>query len=249
MDIFNCWIVEVEFSTFFNCSTSSKKEQFRSNSGGLSIAYHTYNDTVYFNSSLRPRVSVTDSVFVGNQAILPGGNIQQINQALNNHIYLGRGGGFGLFLDEYIVNIDANIERCQFMKNYAESFGGGLYLYIDGSRTHHNFTVKNCIFSQNAAYSNSFGGGLQVALLIRNVYSEPSRVYVVGCNFTENAAHFGGGLSIVQVYSQGSGNWIHLRNSRFEGNRASDVGGAVMFASQLYVQNRNTPYFYEVCDK
>lgn len=226
-----------------------EKDQYRANSGGLSIAYHT-NETVYYNSTLLPWVHVTDCVFTQNRVLLPGENTQQqIDQALNNHFYFGRGGGFGIFLDEFFINITVNIESCRFEDNYADSFGGGLYLYLDGNDTQHNFTVRDCNFTGNSAGAGSFGGGLQVALLLRNADSDPSRLYFTRCNFVRNEASFGGGMSTVQLYSQGSGNVVSLSDSYFEGNSANDVGSAVMFASLLYVQNRNASYHYQVYNK
>ena len=238
----------MEFSNFHNCTAMSEKAQFRSNSGGLSIAFHT-NDTVYFNSSLDPRVQVIGCVFTQNQVQLPRDNAQQqINQALNNHYFLGRGGGLGISLDEYFIDISVTVDSCHFEKNFAESYGGGLYLYLDGSGTQHNFTVRNCNFTNNSAGNNSFGGGLQVALLIRNGI-KPSRLYFHQCHFFRNTASFGGGMSTVQVYSQGAGNIVSLTESTFEENYASDVGSAVMFASLLYVQNRDPSHHYQVKDK
>ena len=225
------------------------KDQYHSNSGGLGIAYHT-NHTFYFNQFLIPWVRVTDCRFEYNKVELPGANTQQqINQAINEHFYFGRGGGLGIFLDEFFINITVDIEHCLFKSNFADSFGGGLYLYIDGTDTQHEFKVSHCNFTDNQAGLGSFGGGLQVALLIHNAQSEPSQLDFMHCHFVGNQASFGGGLSAVQVYSQGSGNRISLRNSHFEGNFASDVGSAVMFASLLYVQNRKSSYFYQVSDK
>ena len=249
MDVFNCQNVQIELSLFHNNSAMLEKEQYRSNSGGLGIAYHT-NDTVYFNASNPPWISVTNCTFEANRAQLPEANSQQqINQALNNHFYFGRGGGLGIFLDEFFVDISVDIRQCSFSDNFAESFGGGLYIYIDGNNTRHKFTVSDSNFTGNCARNSSFGGGLQVALLIRNAQSQPSQLDFIGCRFIGNLASFGGGLSVVQVYSQGSGNKISLRDSHFERNGASNVGSAVVFVSLLYVQNRQSSHFYQVSDK
>lgn len=97
--------------------------------------------------------------------------------------------------------------------------------------------------------AGNFGGGIQVALLIRNANKDPSRLDFIHCNFFNNTASFGGGLSSVQVYSQGAGNVISLSDSHFEGNQASDVGSGVMFASLLYVLNRKLSHYYEVSNK
>ena len=249
VDIFNSQRVLIEHSVFHNNMAMLEKDQFHANSGGLGIAYHT-NSTTYFDPSLPPSVSVMSCEFTRNRVRLPDTESQQqIDQALNNHIYFGRGGGLGIFLDEYFINITVTIERCIFESNYAQSFGGGLYIYIDGSNTHHKFTVRDSNFTTNMAAEGSFGGGVQVALLIRNANSDPSVLDFTGCRFMGNNASFGGGLSTVQVYSQGSGNKISLSDSYFEKNIASDVGSGVMFASLLYVQNRKSSYYYQVTNK
>ncbi|CAI8022048.1 hypothetical protein GBAR_LOCUS12974 [Geodia barretti] len=248
VDIFNCQTVQVEDTVFFKNSAMLQKEQYHANSGGLGIAYHT-NATAYFNTSLPPSVTVTDCEFTHNRVSLPeASSQQQINQALNNHIYFGRGGGFGVFLDEYFVNIVVTIERCRFESNYAESFGGGLYIYIDGASTSHNFTVSDSNFTSNMADEGSFGGGIQVAFLNRNTRHGPSQLEFSHCRFVGNTAWFGGGLSSVQVFSKGSGNIITLRESYFERNTAINVGSGVMFASMLYVQNRLSSNYYKVSD-
>ena len=249
MDIFNCQTVVIELSVFFNNSAMVQKDQYHSNSGGLGIAYHT-NSTAYLTPSLPPSVTITNCEFTRNRVRLPENSFQrQINQALNNHIYFGRGGGLGMFLDEYSVNVTVAIEKCRFDSNHAQSFGGGLYLYIDGGNTRHKFSVSDSNFTWNTAGKGSFGGGVQVALLIRNANDEPSQLDFTRCHFVGNTASFGGGLSSVQVFSQGSGNVITLSESHFEENSASDVGSGVMFASLLYTQNRKSSHYYQVSDK
>ena len=249
VDAFNCQNVQIEHSLFHNNSAMLEKDQYRANSGGLSIAYHT-NKTIYFNMLKSASVQVTDCVFSANSAYLTEANTrQQIDQALNNHTYFGRGGGLGIFLDEYFINIMVDISQCTFDDNFAESFGGGLYIYIDGNMTLHTFTVSESNFTSNRVGGSGFGGGLQVVLLIRNANNEPSRFNFTSCRFINNTASFGGGLSSVQVYSQGAGNIISLSDSVFEGNQASDVGGGVMFASLLYPLNRKPSHYYEVSNK
>ena len=181
--------------------------------------------------------------------LLPSQNSsQQINLALNDHYYFGRGGGLGIFVDESFTNISAEISNCNFSGNYAESFGGGIYLYVDGNETRHDFTVTNCNFTRNSAGPGSFGGGLQIAMLIRNLNSPPCNFTFSNCVFTENVADFGGGLSTVQVFSQGEGNMVSVSDTHFFNNTGSEVGSAVMFASLLYVQNRVQSLHYRVKD-
>lgn len=192
--------ININDCLFNNCSTNIGKDQFRGNSGAISIAYYSSTTSGGDSDTAVPVGNIRNCNFTDNKALLPPGQSRtQINQALNNNIYYGRGGSVGVFIHELKRNVSFTIEECQFERNFAESFGGGLYLYIDGNNTQHNFTIKNNDFRQNIAGKGSFGGGLQVALLIQNVNTPPSRFNFVGCNFQENVADFGGGLSTVQV--------------------------------------------------
>ena len=100
--------------------------------------------------------------------------MEQIDLALNNNYYYGRGGGAGIFINGDVTNITTEIEDCLFLENYADSFGGGLYLNTNGNETHHNFIIRRCNFTSNLAGPTSFGGGIQVAMLIRNQLSSPT---------------------------------------------------------------------------
>lgn len=169
----------------------------------MSISYLSNDTQTPLNVpfSATPFASITNSIFTNNRAVLPPGqSTAQINQALNNNIYLGRGGSVGIFVHESTLrNISFLIQECVFDGNFAESFGGGVYLYVAGSNTNHTFTVEDNVFTKNIAGDGSFGGGLQVAMLIQNLNSPPTRFNFTRCHFEENVAAFGGGLSTVQV--------------------------------------------------
>ena len=242
MDIFNCWSVTVDDCHFDSSRSSLGKAQYRGNAGGLSIAYNTTDPSI---PSL-PQVSITDSTFTNNSAVLPLQNTsQQINLALNNNYFFGRGGGLGVFLNELHYNVTFEISNCNFSDNFAQSIGGGALFFIDGSKTHHDFTATNCNFRNNSAM---FGGGLQIGMQVQNLNSAPSNFTLVNCSFVGNVANFGGGLGSVQIFSRGSGNMLSLLGSRFAENRGRDVGSAVMFASLLYIQNRQQSIHYRVRD-
>lgn len=100
--------------------------------------------------------------------------MEQIDLALNNYSYYGRGGGAGIFINENVTTVTMEIEDCLFLENYAESFGGGLYLITNGHETHHKFVIRRCHFTNNSAGPTSFGGGVQVAMLTRNQRSPPT---------------------------------------------------------------------------
>ena len=242
VDLFNCWLITIDGCHFDSSRSSLGKAQFRGNAGGLSIAYHS-NDPSTTNLT---QVSITDSTFTNNSAILPSQNSsQQINLALNNNYFFGRGGGLGIFLNEAYRNISFEISNCNFSGNFAEFVGGGFLALVDGNETHHNFSVTNCNFWNNSAV---FGGGLQAAMQVRNLNSSPSSFTITNTYFVGNVADFGGGMGTVQVFNRGSGNMVSLSGSYFSENTGREVGSAVMFASLLYIQNREESLHYQVKD-
>ncbi len=205
VDLFNVDNIVINQCIFDSCSTNIGKDRYRGNSGAVSISYlstDVQKPLLNASFSATPLTLITNSVFINNKAILPPGqSTTQINQALNNNIYSGRGGGVGIFVHESTLrNISFLIQGCVFDRNFAESFGGGLYLYAAGKDTNHTFTVEDNVFTRNIAGEGSFGGGLQVAMLIRNLNSPPTRFDFTRCHFEDNLAAFGGGLSTVQVY-------------------------------------------------
>ena len=210
-------------------------------------------------------VYVTNCVFTNNSASLGGNDIQQqINEAINRLIYIGRGGAMGVAVESNdSIDITVTIEHCIFENNLADFSGGAVYLDVNGINSQHNFSLRNCNFTGNVAgvrgrnesgemdeeEVNGYGGGLLVGFQNQNAQSQPTAINVIQCRFEQNSANFGGGISVVQVYSQGAGNRVLLRDSYFEENFSDGVGAAVMFASLLYVQNRNDSYHYLVNNK
>lgn len=167
----------------------------------MSIAYYTNPSDVNTTTiTHRPVIHIAGCTFWNNSAFLPQQNSsQQINLALNNNYFVGRGGGLGIFIQESVKNVTTIVQNCTFVENFASSFGGGAYFYISGAESHHNFSVEDCNFTRNSADKGSFGGGIQVAMLIRNLQSPPCNLEFVRCLFDLNEADYGGGLSTVQV--------------------------------------------------
>ena len=151
----------------------------------------------------------------------------------------------GIFLNEAYTNTSFEISNCNFSGNFAQTFGGGALLFVDGDGTHHDFTLTNCNFWNNTA---AFGGGIQIAMQVRNLNSPPSSFILTNCSFLRNVANFGGGLGTIQIFNRGSGNMLSLSGSYFSENTGREVGSAVMFASLLYIQNREESLHYRVKD-
>ena len=240
-DILNCRHVEVINCRFYNSNASTPNDQYRGNSGGLTIGYHSnISDCLSEN----PTVTVNNCRFSRNRAYFPTQRLSNsdVNVALNNRYYFARGGGIGLILDDDYCNITAIITNCTFDSNYALAFGGGIYINLNGKNTHHNISVIGCMFSNN--FSSRFGGGLLAEFLLANNKIEPSQLMVNNCSFINNQAQYGGGVSTNQFYNLGQGNMVQIMNSFFTGNQASITGSSVIFASFEYTQIRNTMHPY-----
>lgn len=104
--------------------------------------------TVFHESTIR------NCVFVSNRATSQGG---------------GRGGG-------YYGAGDPRFENCLFYRNYARSFGGGIYLFSGDAQ------IVNCTFARNT--TDNYGGGYYYG-------SDVGLPTLANCVFWENRAKFG----------------------------------------------------------
>lgn len=191
--------MEIQYTHFRDCVASIGSEQFRTNSGAVSIAYYRQQEDESPLRNTYPTLTVTNCTFINNSAYLPDTNSDQMNLALNTNFFNARGGGLGIIPQDSFSNVQAHITNTIFQQNQAESFGGAVVIIIIGNETSHEFTFENCTFLHNTAGNTSLGGGLHVALLLKNLDSPPTNITVIGSRFEENSANFGGGFSVVQV--------------------------------------------------
>lgn len=117
-------------------------------------------------------------------------------------VYGGRwGNGGGI----YIYNFSPTIENCKIVNNYAEYYGGGIYIWGDCSPV-----IKNCRITNNRA--NRVGGGIHLGTY--------SNVELTGSKLDSNYATSGGGG--MNVYFVGGG---LFKNDTFCFNEANTLGG------------------------
>ena len=152
-----------------------------------------------------------------------------------NHEAFGRGGGLSIFFKGSASRNNITVSDCRFERNRAQ-WGGGLFAEFHDSTAQNAVVVRGCTFLQNKCLftptSGTAGGGMRIG---HYVYGEGGKlltgntVSVDSCNFEENLALNGGGLSISPtpqntVDSQlGS---IQVTNSTFERNMAK-LGAAI----------------------
>ena len=220
LDIFNCFQVQIEDSTFTNNSATAqiRDEPLRGNAGAIAISINQSPFNVP-NSS----IAIRNCTFTGNIA-KPSGveNIISTSQflELSEQFLTGRGGGVRVYLGESL-RVTANVVDCLFENNYALSFGGGLYITML-QNANHAVTVKGSTFLNNEAGG---GGGL---LMGYNVSSDaiPS-VSITDCTFIGNRATFGGGAYMYPLNNFRFEASTTFRRCTFEQNSAESFGNAL----------------------
>ena len=194
LDLFNVQNIELYNTLFTDCSRSSPGIQYRAHAGAVSIAYFKEEGPKTY-----PTITVVNCTFFNNRATLyQRFGSDQINLALNTNVFEACGGGLGLGIQDSYNNVQCHILNSTFQQNFAELFGGGMYVLISGNETAHTLMFENCLFLQNMVVAD-FGGGLNIGLLHKNLRSPPTNITVIGSRFEENSAAFGGGLSLLQA--------------------------------------------------
>lgn len=169
-----------------------------------------------------------------------------INSGLNQNLFVGRGGGMGVYINTVNSSVIVNLRNCLFNNNFAELFGGGLYVYTGGRSSNHSILVEDTNFINNSVAAA--GGAVQMALLIQNRDVPGSQFNYTNCSFVSNSADYGGAVSAIQTFVFGRGNIVNIKECNFDHNFSYEKGSAITFASLLYPENDEEPYSYSITD-
>ena len=247
VDVLNAKTFTMTNSTFVDSSTPNNNENIRADSGGLALRYdqdnitnfhaHIYN--CYFMNGTAGRRLDVETVLTTFLAV-------GVNSGLNQNRFISRGGGMGVYINTVNSSVTVNLRACSFNNNFAELFGGGLYLYTGGSSSNHSILVEDTDFIDNSVAAA--GGAVQMALLIQNSDVPGSQFNYTNCSFVSNSADYGGAVSAIQTYVFGQGNIVNIKKCNFDENFANEKGSAITFASFLYPENVEEPYSYSITD-
>ena len=185
-----------------------------------------------------------------------------------DHIHVKSSNGTGLSV--YDTNGIVDIVNCNFTKNGRSKGPGGGGIHIEftfcspgtvrncsghhGQNCNSNYTITNCIFSDNLAYSlyHSFippshdgaipktgrGGGLYISI---NSDATNNSFIVQYCNFVNNSASYVAGGMLVEILDSVQNNSISVSNTRFVENNCVQTnistGGGLVFAAILYTKS------------
>ena len=237
MNIFNSPNVIVKNCTFDNntCSSYFTRQPFQGNAGGLSIGYNSeLLTTISFNDV---NIIVTDCSFTNNHAVPPSDLQLSPTQLQARRIFSGRGGGLSIVIN-ITSEIHCTLNNSKFANNFAENFGGGLYVFISESSTMDQvYVFENNIFVSNEA---TYGGACTFVrftdALIPEGYYQTAKF--CNCHFINNSARIGGGLHMLPSSLGLAGSFISFLSCKFFGNTAVEYAGVFDIVSYNFYDNR-----------
>ena len=161
----------------------TKLQPYRGHAGGLSIGYHqkTLLPGPYY-------AIVSHCVFRNNSSD-PLTNLQSTTQLLQHFLFTGRGGGCVITINP-VYSLNATVEDCYFEDNFARSFGGGLYVALNGY-SNHTVVVNRVKLVRN--WTPLAAGGLNVGYVQGAALDAVNSVFVYSSEFIENHSGSGGG--------------------------------------------------------
>lgn len=185
-------------------------------------------------------LTVNNSIFKENDAITIGGAIYASDElTLNNCTF---DDNYALTVGAVVTEFGATINACTFTNNMSLSSVGALGLTEASTISASTFTgntsgfagaidslgdltLKKCTFINNSAVAAppypTQGGAVFVS----------GALDVIGTRFSNNSAESGGALVVDSCGCGGPAGPSVIRNSTFDGNTASEDGGAILFIS------------------
>ena len=183
LDLYNCYFLRVSRCIFEHNGPTSviKQEQYRGHSGGLSVGYHAIPTS--------PMAIISECVFRNNTSDPTSDLVQTTSDLVRSSQFTGRGGGCAFPVNP-LYSLNATVEDCLFEDNFANSFGGGLYVAFDG-RESHILTLHRVKFLRNLAPT---AGALEVGFVSGGNPGADNVLVAYDSIFIENHAVFGGGV-------------------------------------------------------
>ncbi len=191
LDVFNSQEVFLyKLHIEHNQGTGIVHASYRGNTGGVAIGMNA----ALANFSASPTVEIKSCIFINNSALATA-NFNTIDQTSFRQVFTGRGGALGVFVNESFYNISVRVSDCEFQHNFARSFGGGIYVLLNGVTAQHKFKFDGTSISSNAAQLHG-GGGVQFSFLSNGIRGSPHMANFTDCTFEDNMAEAGGGIYV-----------------------------------------------------
>ena len=191
LDIFNCQEVFLDnLDVTHNTGTGIVRDSYRGNTGGVAIGINSAS----VNFSASPVIEISNSIFTNNSALATS-RFHTISQTSFDQVFTGRGGALGVFINESFYNVTSVISNCIFKGNFARSFGGGIYVILNGLTAQHKVMLERTSILSSAVELHG-GGGMQFSFLSNGIPGFPHMAIFTECIFEDNTAEAGGGIYV-----------------------------------------------------
>ena len=159
------------------------------------------------------------------------------------------GGGAYIVFTSNATNISVTFFNCTFQNNNALYFGGGMRVLFQNSVRNNKVSLNNTVFLSNSvSLDNAFGGGLQISIDFVEGHEDDglpknNTVNVTFCDFKDNSAYNGGGVSIftTQIPLHDTNSTVHFSNCTWTGNTAL-YGAAVHIAPGVWASEKESRF-------
>ena len=246
LDINNSAHISITNSNFSNNSgTGNVLLPYRGNTGAVAIGYNNNGSYIFVTS---PSISLQNCSFTNNRANASTQSFLTSSNIVAQGIITGRGGALGLLINESFHNVTALITDCQFINNFASSFGGGVYLVLNGMGTQHYVTMDNCEFRNNTGTLGA--GAIAVGYHTNGERDLVTTAIIKNCCFIGNHGEAGGAILIFPGAAfGGEGNVAFMDNNTFEGNEATNFGGAIAAATYALFRSKELQPAYQISNR
>ncbi len=191
LDVFNSQEVFLhKLHIEHNQGTGIVLESYRGNTGGVAIGMNA----ALANFSASPTVEISNCTFINNSALATA-NFNTIDQTSFRQVLTGRGGALGVWVNESYYNVSVLVSDCVFQSNFARSFGGAIYVFLNGPTAQHKVNLDGTSLSSNVAELHG-GGGMQLSFLSNGIRGSPHMGNFTDCTFEDNMAEAGGGIYV-----------------------------------------------------
>lgn len=103
-----------------------------------------------------------------------------------------------MFFNEDAQNVTLRIVDNLFLSNYAQSFGGAVFLVIFNEGIHHVLDLERNVIDSNSARLG--GGAVQMTFISNGIPEEPHITSFVDCLFHNNSGPSGGAVYVYPAF-------------------------------------------------
>ena len=240
--------VVIESTDILESFVRNASSDFLVGGGGLFIEFTKCTPgVVSYNNCIHDEGHNTNAIYIIRNCNFSHNIVNASKHFLNVWYRSGiSGGGAYIVFKSNATNTSVTLFQCTLHSNYAPHYGGGMKVLFQDSAQNNKVSLINTVFTCNSvSFGDSMGGGLQIdfdfykddEFLINDI------VNLTSCDFKNNAAHSGGGVSVLSsaISVQDGYNAIHFSNCTWTGNTAL-YGAAVHITPGIWVTEKNSHF-------